>query len=62
MNTLNGMKRELKQLTSKLEKYNDILNSEEMTTMDRINIEDQMRFMFQYKWQLEHRIRTKGDK
>lgn len=28
--------------------------------MEKINIDDQLRFMFQYKWELEHRIRVKN--
>lgn len=62
MNTLRSMESELKQLVKKLEKYNDLINEKELSTMEKIDIEDQMRFMFQYKWQLEHRIRIKKER
>lgn len=62
MNTLRSMESELKQLVKKLEKYDDLINEKELSTMEKIDIEDQMRFMFQYKWQLEHRIRIKKER
>lgn len=62
MNTLKEMKSELKQLSNRIKKYLQFLEKKdnELDTMEKINIDDQLRFMFQYKWELEHRIRVKN--
>lgn len=61
MNSLKKMKSELKQLSNRIEKYLQFLDKkdDELDTMEKINIDNQLRFMFQYKWELEHRIKFK---
>lgn len=61
MNSLKEMKSELKQLSNRIEKYLQFLDKkdDELGTMEKINIDNQLRFMFQYKWELEHRIKFK---
>ncbi|WP_047382363.1 hypothetical protein [Cetobacterium sp. ZWU0022] len=61
MNSLKEMKSELKQLSNRIEKYLEFLDRKdnELDTMEKINIDNQLRFMFQYKWELEHRIKFK---
>lgn len=61
MNSLKEMKSELKQLSNRIEKYLQFLDKkdDELDTMEKINIDNQLRFMFQYKWELEHRIKFK---
>ncbi|MEG0069819.1 MAG: hypothetical protein RR523_16030 [Cetobacterium sp.] len=62
MNSLKEMKSELKQLSNRIKKYLQFLDKkdDELDTMEKINIDNQLRFMFQYKWELEHRIRLKN--
>jgi hypothetical protein len=61
MNSLKEMKSELKQLSNRIKKYLQFLDKkdDELDTMEKINIDNQLRFMFQYKWELEHRIKFK---
>lgn len=61
MNSLKEMKSELKQLSNRIEKYLEFLDRKdnELDTMEKINIDNQLRFMFQYKWELQHRIKFK---
>lgn len=61
MNSLKEMKSELKQLSNRIEKYLQFLDKkdDELDTMEKINIDNQLRFMFQYKWELQHRIKFK---